>query len=58
MPNNDDTTCQQCKFCDLINHAPIGTGEYHPGCEFKEGYYRKIEDWTKTCERFENRWRK
>lgn len=58
MPNNDDTTCEDCKHCDCINHAPIGSGHYWPGCRTDWGTYYRIEDrweWRKDCPRFERR---
>lgn len=58
MPNNDDTTCEDCKHCDRINHAPIGSGYYWPGCVLTPGRYYRIEnrfDRWKDCTRFERR---
>lgn len=58
MPNNDDTTCESCKHCDCINHAPTGSGYYWPGCRTDWGTYYRIEDrWErwKDCPRFEER---
>ena len=46
-------TCQNCKRCDNINHAPIGSGEYRPWCIVSPGHYKKIENWTQPCDGWE-----
>lgn len=46
-------TCQNCKRCDNINHAPIGSGEYRPWCIISPGHYKKIENWTQPCDKWE-----
>ena len=52
------STCEQCAHCDHINHAPFGFGRYELGCVDEHGYYTIIENWTKTCEKFEPRSKK
>jgi len=49
-------TCDDCKHCDHINHAPIGSGRFELWCRDECGYMTEIENWTQPCERFENRW--
>lgn len=51
-------TCESCKHCDCINHAPICSGYYWPGCMTDWGTYYRIDDrWErwKDCPRFERR---